>query len=263
MIQLDLIKNYFPINLRDNASFQKHILKEYLQLMILDFLATTPYIRKITFIGGTNLRLVRGIDRFSEDLDFDCKNLSEEDFMSMNNEVLKFLQRNGMRVESRDRENNKLKAFRRNIHFPELLFDLGLTGHRDERFLIKIESQDQQIPYIPVMTNIKGCGFFFTFPTPSDEVLCAMKLSAMLSRSKGRDFYDTMFLLSQSKPDYTFLTAQRGIHNLEELKIATTEVLKTIDLKRKQQDFEHLLFNKTNSERILHIGAFIQELKES
>lgn len=149
MIQLDLIKNYFPINLRDNASFQKHMLKEYLQLMILDFLATTPYIRKITFIGGTNLRLVRGIDRFSEDLDFDCKNLSEEDFMSMTDEVLKFLQRNGMRVESKDRENNKLKAFRRNIHFPELLFDLGLTGHRDERFLIKIESQDQQIPYIP------------------------------------------------------------------------------------------------------------------
>ena len=29
---------------------------------------------KIFFIGGTNLRLVKGIDRFSEDLDFDCKN---------------------------------------------------------------------------------------------------------------------------------------------------------------------------------------------
>jgi len=65
MIQLDLIRNYFPLEIRENAAFQKHILKEYLQLMILDFLSTTHYIQKITFIGGTNLRLVKGIDRFS------------------------------------------------------------------------------------------------------------------------------------------------------------------------------------------------------
>ncbi|MBG0766428.1 MAG: nucleotidyl transferase AbiEii/AbiGii toxin family protein [Spirochaetaceae bacterium] len=26
----------------------------------------------IPFIGGTNLRLIKHIDRFSEDLDFDC-----------------------------------------------------------------------------------------------------------------------------------------------------------------------------------------------
>ncbi|MCK9626641.1 MAG: nucleotidyl transferase AbiEii/AbiGii toxin family protein [Bacteroidales bacterium] len=31
----------------------------------------------MTFIGGTNLRFVKGIDRFSEDLDFDCKDLSK------------------------------------------------------------------------------------------------------------------------------------------------------------------------------------------
>lgn len=261
MILLELIKNYFPTNLSSNASFQKHMFKEYLQLMILDYLSTTPYIRKITFIGGTNLRLVRGIDRFSEDLNFDCKNLSKEEFMAMTDDVLKFLQRNGMRAEVRDRENDKLKAFSCNIHFPELLFDLGLTGHRDERFLIKIESQYQQIAYSPVMVNIKGCGFFFAFPVPSNEVLCAMKLSAMLSRSKGRDFYDAMFLLSQSKPDYGFLAAQQGIHNLDELKSATADVLKNIDLKRKQQDFEHLLFNKASSNRILHFDEFIQELK--
>ena len=79
MIPLELIKNYFPLGLRDDASFQKHMLKEYLQLAILDFLSSTSYIRKMTFIGGTNLRLVKGIDRFSEDLDFDCKNFSKEE----------------------------------------------------------------------------------------------------------------------------------------------------------------------------------------
>jgi len=261
MIQLEQIKNYFPVGLRDNITFQKYMLKEYLQLLILDFLSTTSYVRKITFIGGTNLRLVKGIDRFSEDLDFDCKELSKEEFMEMTDAVLQFLIRNGMRAEVRDKENDKLKAFRRNIYFPELLFDLGLTGHRDERFLIKIEGQDQQIAYTPVMVNIKGCGFYFSFPVPTDEVLCSMKISAMISRQKGRDFYDVMFLLAQTKPDYNFLSVQRGIHNLEELKQATIEMLKTVDLNNKMKDFEHLLFNKANSKRILSVGDFIQEMK--
>ena len=66
------------------------MLKEYIQLLILDFLSTTPFIKKIVFIGGTNLRLVKGIDRFSEDLDFDCKDFSKEEFMEMTDAVINF-----------------------------------------------------------------------------------------------------------------------------------------------------------------------------
>ncbi len=75
MIELNQIKNFFPPDLRDRPTYQKYMLKEYLQLVILDFLATTNFVRRIVFIGDTNLRLVMGIDRFSEDLYFDCKNL--------------------------------------------------------------------------------------------------------------------------------------------------------------------------------------------
>ncbi|KPL16866.1 MAG: hypothetical protein AMS23_05680 [Bacteroides sp. SM1_62] len=260
MINLEFIRNYFPADIRENASFQKYMLKEYLQLAILDFLSTTPYTGKIIFIGGTNLRLVKGIDRFSEDLDFDCKNYTREEFMEMTDSVLKYLQRSGLMVDTRDRENKKLTAFRRSFHFPELLFKLGLSGHRDERFLIKIECEDQQIQYRPSIKNIKGCGFFFPFPVPADEVICSMKLSAMLSRQKGRDFYDAMFLLSQTNPDYSFLANKHGIHNLEELKSATGKILKRVDLEVKRKDFDHLLFNNKNSERILHVNEFIMNL---
>lgn len=261
MIQIEQIKHYFPARIREQSIFDKHILKEYLQLMIMDYLSSTPYIRKITFIGGTNLRLVKGIDRFSEDLDFDCKELSKEEFLEMTNSILQFLERSGWRVEVKDKENPKLTAFRRNIYFPELLFDLGLSGHRDERFLIKVEGQDQGIAYSPVITNIKGCGFFFPFPVPSDGVLCSMKIAAMLSRAKGRDFYDLMFLLAQTKPDYDFLSKRCGLNNLEEFKQATKVLLQTVDLKKKQKDFEHLLYNKANSEKVLRFGAFVDSLQ--
>jgi predicted nucleotidyltransferase component of viral defense system len=262
MIRIEQIRNYFPALIRENSISDKHILKEYLQLMILDYLSSTPYIRKMTFIGGTNLRLAKGIDRFSEDLDFDCKDLPKEEFIEMTNGVIRFLECSGLQVEARDKDNPKLTAFRRNIHFPELLFDLGLSGHKEERFLIKIESQDQGVIYSPVITNIKGCGFFFPFPVPPDGVLCSMKVAAMLARSKGRDFYDLMFLLAQAKPDYDFLSKRCGIHDLQELKRATNELLKTIDLMKKQKDFEHLLFNKANSEKILMFREFVESLTE-
>jgi len=260
MISMDHIRSFYPAAMGARAVFRKQILKEYIQLLVLDYLATTRYARQITFIGGTNLRLVKGIDRFSEDLDFDCKGISEEEFIAMSEDVLAFLRRHGLRVEARDKDTSRLTAFRRSIHFPEFLFELGLSGHREERFMLKLEAQDQGVAYAPTTAFIKGCGLFFPFPVPPDGVLCSMKIAAMLARGKGRDFYDVMFLLAQTQPDYDFLAARCGVRNLTELKAAVEECLRSVDLRQKQRDFAHLLFHHENSERILHVGEFIKSL---
>jgi predicted nucleotidyltransferase component of viral defense system len=260
MISIETIRGYYPQEIRNNSVFDKYILKEYLQLQILDYLSATLYVRKTTLIGGTNLRLVKGIDRFSEDLDFDCKNLLKDEFMEMTDSIILFLKRNGFDVLPKDRENEKLHAFRRSIYFPGLLVELGLTGHREEKFLIKVESEDQLINYKPVLANIKGCGFFFPMPVPPDNTLCAMKVAAMINRKKGRDFYDVIFLLSQTSPDYFFLAQKCGISSLDELKLSVDKMLINVDLNKKVKDFEHLLFNKENSRRILRVGDFIREL---
>lgn len=260
MIDLNLIRSYFPASVRENASYDKHILKEYIQLMILDFMASTNYAEKICFIGGTNLRLVYGLDRFSEDLDFDCNGMEKEDFIRMTDDVMSFLKRNDFNVETRDRENPKLTAYRRNFYFPGLLFEMKLTGHKEERFLVKVEAQDQGIAYKPHIADVRGCGFFFPIQVPPESVLCAMKLSALLSRGKGRDFYDAMFLLSRTEPDYSFLKERSGIGSKDELKIAVSKMLTNTDLNSKSKDFEHLLFNSTNSSKILRFGEFVDSL---
>ena len=260
MMDISSIKSFFPAQIRDNQLFSKHMVKEYIQLTILDYLSTTQFIRKLCFIGGTNLRLVRGIDRFSEDLDFDCKNLSREEFSQMSGSVIRYLEHNGYRVELRDKENPKLSAFRSNLYFPQLLFDLGLSGHKEERFLIKIEAQDQGVDYTPTVVNIKGCGYYFPLPVPSDSVICAMKTTALLDRTKGRDFYDVMFLLGQTSPDYDFLVKRRGIESPEELKKEIFKVLERTDLNVKMKDFEHLLFNKNNSSRILRFKEYFMDV---
>ena len=173
------------------------MLKEYIQLMILDYLSTSLYVTKIIFIGGTNLRLIHGIDRFSEDLDFDCKNLNQSEFLQMTDDILVFLQRTG---------------------------------------------------------------FFFPFPVPPDAIICAMKLSALLSRKKGRDFYDALFLLGQTEPDYGYLAAKCNIHNRQELKIVLNEVIAKINIEQKSHDFEHLLFNKANLKKVSMFSDFIATL---
>ena len=257
---MDAIRSFYPESMKGPPVFQKHLLKEYVQLIVLDHLATTRHVRKLAFIGGTSLRLLKGIDRFSEDLDFDCKGLDEAEFLRMTDGVLVFLTRNGFRPEARDRQGAGLTAFRRSIHFPGLLYELGLTGHRDERFLLKIEAQDQRVPYPCTMGTLKGCGLFFPFPVPPDPVLCAMKISAMLDRSKGRDYYDVMFLLAQTKPDYAFLAARNGVRDWPQLRRAIDASLQNVDLDRKRKDFEHLLFHPDNSRRILRFPDFIGTL---
>jgi predicted nucleotidyltransferase component of viral defense system len=212
--------------------------------------------RQNLFYWRDNLRLVKGIDRFSEDLDFDCKNFSREEFMEMTDSVLSFLNRAGLNAEFREKENPKLSAYRRNIYFPELLYSLGHSAHREERFLIKIECQDQGVVYKQEQALISECGFYFTFPVPGDSILYSMKIAAMLCRSKGRDFYDVMFLVNTGKPDFSFLENKLGITNEKQLKTSVNKLLKIINLKNKSKDFEHLLFNKKNSSRILEIGKY-------
>jgi len=250
MISLEQIYNYFPPGLKDTQSFKKYMLKEYLQLMILDFLSTSSFVDRISFIGGTVLRLKYGIDRFSEDLDFDCKDFSREDFVKMTDSILSFLERAGLKVEPRDKENSNLKAFRRNIYFPEFLFDMNLSAHREERFLIKVEMENQGFAYNHNLETISGCGFSFLFPMPSVSILFSMKLSALILRQKGRDFYDALFLQQFGEPDYAFLKHRVGVSNRAELCDKIAEVLKSTNLEHKSRDFEHLLFNRRHIEKV-------------
>jgi predicted nucleotidyltransferase component of viral defense system len=260
MIDLPSLLAYYPPQIAANASFHKHILKEYIELLALEHLSQSPYAPKLVFIGGTNLRLVLGLDRFSEDLDFDCKQLNAEEFISMTDALVEYLHLNGLQVELRDKENPKLTAYRRNIYFPELLFEMNLTGHREERFLMKIEAQDQGVDYTPQTAMVSRNGFFFPVTVPTKGIMLSMKLAALLARTKGRDFYDSIFLWQQVQPDYDFLRQRCGIGDPKALKKAINDKLDTVDLVQKQKDFEHLLFNPSRSAQILHFQQFIDSM---
>ena len=237
MLDLQNIRAFYP-GFPESPDTDIQLYKEYLELMVLDYLSSHPLIGKLTFIGGTNLRLLRQIDRFSEDLDFDCKNLSQEEF-----------------AVAKEKESDALTAYRRTIQFPQLLYDLGLSPYREKKFVLKIEAQDQGADYQREMFTVNRDGFYFRIPSPSDATLYAMKLSAILHRGKGRDFYDAMFLRSRSEPDMNYLSQREGIATDEELRCRMKQACGRTDFRLKAQDFKYLLFHPENSSRILDFPA--------
>jgi predicted nucleotidyltransferase component of viral defense system len=63
---------------------------EYLQYEILDSIFKQKDSEKLSFIGGTAIRIVYKSQRFSEDLDFDNFNLNYEDFKNLLDKVVRY-----------------------------------------------------------------------------------------------------------------------------------------------------------------------------
>jgi len=57
-----------------------------------------------------------------------------------------------------------------------------------------------------------------------------------------------------------YLSQKQHIHNLAGLKTRLIETAEKVDLPNKSKDFEHLLFNKENKDRILKFNEFIINL---
>ena len=260
MISLESIKGFFPEELRA-GQFAKHILKEYVECLALEWIARSPWAPKLTFIDGTNLRLTKDIDRFSEDLDFDCKELTPDDFMRFTDALIAYLTNNGLSATAKEKESDRLTAMRRSILFPGLLHELGLSAFKEERFLMKIEAQDQGRDYKKVSVDVRRCGFFFPVNVPNEATLCAMKLSALLTRAKGRDFYDAIFLLQRTEPDYSFFTLSHPeITDLSSLKAALKAKSESVDLELKRRDVAHLLFHHERADLVPRFPAFVDSL---
>ena len=175
--------------------------------------------------------------------------------------LIAYLMRNGLNVVAKEKESSRLTAMRRSILFPGLLHKLGLSAFKDERFMMKIEAQDQGREYKRVSADIRRCGFFFPVTVPNEATLCAMKLSALLTRGKGRDFYDAIFLLQRTEPDYPFLSAVHPeVTDLKSLKAALKAKAQSVNLELKRRDVEHLLFHRERAELVTRFPAFVETL---
>jgi predicted nucleotidyltransferase component of viral defense system len=260
MISFEEIKSFFTEGLRKNPSHFEYMLKDYFHYRMLDLIYSGEYASKMSFIGGTNLRILHQIQRFSEDLDFDCFNLSREDFMKLTNMVVDRLKQEGINVEADDKEKDqKLVAFRRNIVFPGLIYELGFTSHRDKKLLIKIECEPHNYEYEPEKPIIQKFNVFTQIFAPSASILLSMKTGAVLERGKGRDYYDFIFLSGKTDPDFGYLDAKFGITNYTQLYKTILESCQETDFNLKSRDFEKLVFDQAETRKVLFFIEYIQQ----
>ena len=260
MINLDEIKSFFAENLRRNPSYFEYMLKEYFHYRMLDIIFFGKYASKLSFIGGTNLRILHHIQRFSEDLDFDSFQLSRDEFIQLTDKVIARLSDEGIKVEAEDKEKDlRLVAYRRNIVFPGLMFDLGLTGHREKKLLIKIECEPHHYAYEPEKPIIQKFNVFTQIFAPSPAILLSMKTGAVLERGKGRDYYDFIFLSGMTDPDFGYLDMKFGITSLTQLYERILESCEKTDFELKSRDFEKLVFDPAETRKVSLFKEYIKQ----
>jgi len=255
MLNLDQIEDQYPQNLRP---FKRSLLREYLQYKILEIIFNSEYANKLSFLGGTALRIVYSNARFSEDLDFDNFRLLEEEFGKIGEIVKKGMESQGLEVEMNIVSKG---AFRCNIRLPRILFENKLSGYPEEKILIHIDSASHEFTYIPDKKILNKFDVFTEiFVTPLDFIL-SQKIYAAISRkrAKGRDFFDIVFLLSLTKPNYEYLKEKIGVANGTELKIRLEDELKELNFQELGQDVKNFLFNVSDVKRVELFSDFIKQ----
>jgi predicted nucleotidyltransferase component of viral defense system len=256
MLELKEISKYYknPENLNP-----RHILREYLQFKILSFLFESEISSRISFLGGTCIRIVHGNDRFSEYLDFDNFNLSFEEFIKTSEFVKKSLENEGFEVEIK---NVKKGAYHCDIRFPELLYKNDLTPLKTEKILIQIDTISHKFEYKPDIFLLNKFGILKKiFVTPQD-ILLSQKIHAAFQRKrlKGRDFYDISFLLGFTKPNYDYLKKVLDIKKQKELKEYILENSKNIDFKKLAKDIEPFLIKQETAQRVILFKELITQV---
>lgn len=256
MLTLDQIAAQYSENLR---AFKRPVLREYLQYKILEIIFASTLSPKLSFLGGTALRIIYGNTRFSEDLDFDNFGLEEPEFDVLAENVKAGLEAQGLRTEINVVNKG---AYRCNVRLPDVLFVNELSPIREEKILIQIDSAAHDFAYSPDKKILNKFDVFSEiFVTPL-AILLSQKIWAAMNRrrAKGRDFYDIVFLLSLTKPDYAYLNAKIGIADSAGLRSKLVEVNAGLDFKDLAKDVQPFLFNPEDAKKVELFPEFISQV---
>jgi predicted nucleotidyltransferase component of viral defense system len=181
------------------------ILKEVLQAYILDFLYNHTSYRRLNFYGGTCLHVVYGLNRLSEDLDFDNQSGLELGYLA--NDLVEYFRKSfGYGDVSAKAQRGEGGILRVTLKFP-VLNALGLSPHSSEALHLKVEvSQHEQVAVIQ-HTPVFVYGRSLVAAHFSLETMMAGKMLACLERNfergrsgaqiKGRDFFDLLWFMQQ------------------------------------------------------------------
>lgn len=222
----------------DNKLFERNLKKEKLQDQILDFVYNSAYFNHLIFTGGTCLRKVYGLNRLSEDLDFDFSKSGSFDIADFARQAGEFF-----KIETKT-SGNKQTVF---LKFPDDIFvrcDFSQTDCTPSDVQKSLIFADNRQFFVNA----------YTLP-----VLFANKAAAFLTRNfykgkfqkvsfKGRDVYDLFWLLQLSaKSGYSLKPDPLRLKNLLgdiDVKKEIVEKITQVDEKFVYEDLYPLMEDK-------------------
>lgn len=255
MLDIEQIESFYPEYLR---SFKRNLLREYLQYKILEIMFDSRFGERLSFMGGTATRIVHSNTRFSEDLDFDNLGLEEKDFGQLVKLIQKTLQLEGYTVETRNVFKGAYKSY---IRIPNVLFESGLSGHKEEKLSIQVDAEPQRFNYQPDKIILNKFEVFLRINVVPADILLAQKIYAILKRKRpmGRDFYDAVFLFGKTIPNLDYLKLKSEINDWVELRNRLLLRCRKFDFEQLAKEVEQFLFVPSDSKKVLFFCEYLQK----
>ena len=197
-------------------TFKRAMLREYLQYKTLQFIFRAKGSGGLVFMGGTALRVFYGSRRFSEDIDFDSKNISDNDLQRIARAAV-----NEFKLEAVDCSVtfSRGSIFSAKLRFTDALQQWELTRHGDEVLTLKFDASPQRYNYVPQVKVLNRLDVIVPVPVASAELILAQKLYAILNRRRimGRDLYDASYLFGFTEPDMDYLEKKVHVSSREKI----------------------------------------------
>ncbi|MBD3272497.1 MAG: hypothetical protein GF384_08200, partial [Elusimicrobia bacterium] len=190
---------------------QRAIVREYIQTIILKALFNTKFGHKIFFMGGTALRFAYDLPRFSEDLDFNAKNVSLYEFRTLLHAVQKALENEGFIGDLTVKHRKSLIIGK--ISLSNALQYYKIAVMPNEKLLVKVEINTSSWPLHSESSVINKFGYLFTAKIMDKGSLLAEKSDAFINRCLPRDIYDLVFLLQHKFPFNESILKKKGWKN--------------------------------------------------
>lgn len=234
---------------------KQNMLKELLQICCLKIMFDSNMFEFAAFLGGTALRILFDLRRYSEDLDFSLKKSQGCDIEKVDVAFRKGFNLMGLDIKTKVKRIGAVQSVK--LKFPGLLYELGLSPLKDQVLMIKWDI-DTNPPGGAVYSNkIIDNMFMFNVCHYDLSSLFAGKLHACFFRPyvKGRDWYDLVWYLN------------KGVSpNLELLNNAIRQT-EEIDLNLSESDFRHFLRQRVESADLSNVVAdvkvFLEDEKEA
>lgn len=237
-----------------DVNLARCIVREYLQARTLETLQDNNAFVNWAFVGGTALRFLYSLPRFSEDLDFSTAAPGLEDnFVPLMQKIKNQFNAEGYSVSIKAKAAKTVKAAF--IKFEGLLYEMELSPHRSEVISIKVDIDTNPPVGAGLETSIIRKHCLLNLQHYDKSSLLAGKLHAVLSRkyTKGRDIYDLLWYLSdQTWPEPNIVLLNNALKQTSESNIQLTQDNWQLHVTK---HIEQLEWNKV----IADVKAFIEK----